>query len=156
MEYIKHGLYKVKDEYFNRFRNDYFMDNKQEKRPYYYALKDKNDIIWFIPISSKVDKYNKKIEKDTKKYGKCIFYHIGKIKNKKNAFLIGNMFPITTRYIKGAFTLNNSPYILKDKILIKKINATAKNYLSMVRYGKLKPFVDILKIEQELLEELNK
>ena len=37
-----------------------------KKRPTYFTIKDK-DILWFIPLSSKVDKYqkiiNKKIEK---------------------------------------------------------------------------------------------
>ena len=88
------------------------------------------------------------------KHGKCIIYHIGKVKNKEHAFLIGNIFPVIPKYIRGSFTINNKPYIVEDELITKKINAKTKIYLSMVRYGKLKPFVDILKIEKELLKEL--
>ncbi len=33
-----------------------------KKRPTYFTIKDK-DILWFIPLSSKVDKYQKIIDK---------------------------------------------------------------------------------------------
>ena len=39
-------------------------------RPSYFVIKD-NDILWFIPLSSKVDKYKKEYNKKIKKYGKC-------------------------------------------------------------------------------------
>ena len=60
---IKTGyLYHIKDEYFDVVDDDSLMQNheKGKKRPTYFTIKDKY-ILWFIPISSKLDKY-KKIE----------------------------------------------------------------------------------------------
>ena len=66
---IKTGyLYHIKDEYFDVVNDDSLMQNHErgKKRPTYFTIKD-GDILWFIPISSKVDKYqriiNNKIEK---------------------------------------------------------------------------------------------
>ena len=39
-------------------------------RPSYLAIKDK-EILWFIPLSTKVDKYRTIITKKEKKYGSC-------------------------------------------------------------------------------------
>ncbi len=36
--------------------------NVKKKRPTYFTIKD-NDILWFIPLSSKVEKYQKIIDK---------------------------------------------------------------------------------------------
>jgi len=52
MQVFEYGLYNVKDTYFNDFKNKYLSDNKQENRPYYCAVKNKDGIIWLIPISS--------------------------------------------------------------------------------------------------------
>ena len=45
------------------------MDNKNERRPYYYLLKDNDGIEWVVPMSSKVENYTLKIEKEEKKRG---------------------------------------------------------------------------------------
>lgn len=99
MNIVDYGLYKVKDEYFNRFKNEKFTDNKAEKRPHYLSFKDKDNIIWLIPMSSQVDNYQLKINKDTAKYGECLFYYIAEIHKINRVFLIGNMFPVTPEYI---------------------------------------------------------
>ncbi len=70
---IKTGyLYHIKDEYFDVVNDENLMQNheKGKKRPTYFTIKDKN-ILWFIPISSKVDKYQKIIDKKIEKYGFC-------------------------------------------------------------------------------------
>lgn len=79
MQLVAHGLYTVKDRYFTEFGNGYWVDNKQEGRPYYYLFQDTDGVDWVIPISSQVDNYKRKIAKEEKKrgVGKCIYYHIG-------------------------------------------------------------------------------
>ena len=70
---IKTGyLYHMKDEYFDVVNDDSLMQNheKGKKRPTYFTIKDK-DILWFIPISSKIDKYQKIIDKKVERYGIC-------------------------------------------------------------------------------------
>ena len=66
---IKTGyLYHIKDEYFDLINDETLMQNHERgrARPTYFVIKE-NDILWFIPLSSKVVKYrnimNKKIEK---------------------------------------------------------------------------------------------
>ena len=78
---IKTGyLYHIKDEYFDVVDDDSLMQNheKGKKRPTYFTIKDKN-ILWFIPISSKVDKYKKIIDKKIERYGFCNTIIIRKI-----------------------------------------------------------------------------
>lgn len=64
-------FYFVKDDFFNNINDVELMKNKENgtKRPCYYCFKNKeNDkIIWFIPVSTKIEKYkriyNNKIQK---------------------------------------------------------------------------------------------
>ena len=53
-------FYFIKDEFFEKIQDEQLSQNKENgnKRPCYYCFKQKEDkILWFIPISSKVDKY---------------------------------------------------------------------------------------------------
>lgn len=62
---IKTGyLYHIKDEFFKSVNDNSLMMNHEQgmKRPTYFTIKDK-EILWFIPISSKVDKYQRIIDK---------------------------------------------------------------------------------------------
>lgn len=63
-------LYHIKDEFFNKINNKSLMINHENghSRPSYLAIKD-NDILWFIPLSTKVEKYKTIIKKKVKKYG---------------------------------------------------------------------------------------
>ena len=62
-------IYHIKDEFFNIMDDKNLMMNHERgrKRPTYFAIKDK-DILWFIPLSSKVDKYKRIIDKKIKRY----------------------------------------------------------------------------------------
>jgi hypothetical protein len=155
MSVVPHGLYTVSNEYFVRFKSPYLTDNKLENRPYYYAFRDKDGIIWLIPLSSQVESYSNKIARDERRYGsgRCLYYHIGKIAGKNRVFLIGNMFPVTQDYIKKEYTLFGQHYVVRNEKLIKEIHPRAVRYLSLVRDGKLNPTVDILNIRDELLAQ---
>ena len=57
-------------------------------RPNYFCVKlEESDILWFIPMSSKVDKYRKIIDLKIKKYKKCDTIVIGNYRGKKSCFL---------------------------------------------------------------------
>ena len=63
---VKTGyLYHIKDSFFDIVNDDNLMTNHErgKKRPTYFAIKD---ILWFIPISSKIDKYQKIIDNKIK------------------------------------------------------------------------------------------
>ena len=65
-------LYHIKDEFFDKINNKGLMINHENghSRPSYLAIKDDN-ILWFIPLSTKVDKYKKIIDNKKRKYGNC-------------------------------------------------------------------------------------
>lgn len=156
MEVSTYGLCTVSDKFFSDFPSVRHMSNKHENRPYYLAIKRENGIIWLVPLSSKVEKYREKIKQDEEKHGDCLFYYVTKLKGKDSAFLIGNVIPITEEYIIKPFTIKGVPFVIEDKTDIKIIQSKLSRYLTMVRYGKLRPAVDILSIEKDLLSRKHK
>jgi hypothetical protein len=92
---IKTGyLYHIKDEFFKVVKDKSLMTNHElgKKRPTYFTIKD-GDILWFIPLSSKVQKYKKIIDYKIKKYGRCDSIIIRKILGEDSVILIQNAFP---------------------------------------------------------------
>lgn len=151
MKVAENGLCKLSDKYFEDFSNPRHVFNKQEKRPYFYAIRKENGIVWLVPLSSQVEKYQSKIQEDANKHRECIYYYIAKVKGNESAFLIGNAIPVTDKYIVGPFTVNDIPFVIKNKNDIKQIKSRLNKYLALVKRGKLSPAVDILSIEKSLL-----
>jgi hypothetical protein len=92
---IKTGyLYHIKDEYFDVVNDNNLMTNHErgKKRPTYFTIKDK-EILWFIPLSSKIEKYQKVVETKIKKYGRCDTILIREVLGKDSAILFQNAFP---------------------------------------------------------------
>ena len=56
-------FYFIKDEFFHVFKDYGLMVNKENgnKRPCYFCFKDRKnkEIIWFVPLSTKYEKYKK-------------------------------------------------------------------------------------------------
>ena len=129
------------------------MDNKNERRPYYYLMKDQDDIFWVIPLSSQTENYRAKIEREEKKRGKgnCLYYHIGKVASIDRVFLIGDMFPIDGSYIKAPFTISSVHYVSRNKKLNAAIYSKAMRYLKLIECGAMKSRNDILGIKRLLL-----
>lgn len=144
------GLYIIKDKYFLDFPSTCHMDNKHEKRPYYFAIKDKNNIFWMVPISHKVEKYRDKEQRTLEAHKTNIYSYITKLKGDYRAFLTGNVIPVTKGYIRP-FTVKGTAFVIEDKTDIKEIRSRVQRYIALVRGGKLTPAVDILDIEKELL-----
>ena len=107
--------YHIKDEYFEVIRdikNSKVMSNKENGgyRPNYYAVKEVGtDIMWMIPFSSQIDKYEKEYNKKMKKHGKCLNMVISEYGGKRSVFLLQNMFPILPKYIDHVHTANGNP-----------------------------------------------
>ena len=150
---VLHGLYIIKDSYFSEFRNPYWMDNKNEHRPYYYLIKDSDGIDWVIPLSSQVDNYKKKIEQieSNRGAGNCIYYHIGEIASIERVFLIGDMFPVEEKYIKAPFTIGRVHYIVQNDSLNRVIYSKAMRYLNLVKSGKMHSRNNIMGIKKVIL-----
>lgn len=150
---VEHGLYSVKDQYFRDFRSPYWMDNKNEHRPYYYLLKDRDGILWVIPLSSQTENYRAKIQREEQKRGtgNCVYYHIGKVASIDRVFLIGDMFPVDESYIKAPFTIGPVHYISRDRKLNSALYSKAMRYLKLVERGVMKSRNDIMGIKNVLL-----
>lgn len=107
---IKEGyVYHIKNNYFEFVNDKNLMKNHEgnSTRPNYFCIKmQENEIMWFIPMSSKIEKYRKIIEEKIAKYKKCDTIIIGNYRGRENAFLIQNMFPITLKYIDHIDTVN--------------------------------------------------
>ena len=154
---IKTGyIYHIKDEFFETINDKGLMINREsgKSRPTYFTIKDE-DILWFIPLSSKVDKYQEIIEKKVKKYGSCKSIMISEIADKPAAILIQNAFPVLEKYIDHPHTIDGKP--------LKVINTLKKEILDNFKYlMELKKsginlfFPDIDKIKEIMLKESNK
>ncbi len=152
---IKTGyLYHIKDEYFDVVNDETLMQNheKGRKRPTYFTIKDKN-ILWFIPISSKVSKYQKIIDKKIEKYGFCNTILIEQIFDEDSAILLQNAFPTLERYIDHVHTIDGKPAKVPEK-LEKIILKNFQNLMKLHTRGIKVFFTDIDKIKKELLEEI--
>ena len=153
---IKTGyLYHIKDEFFDVVNDENLMANheKGKKRPTYFTIKD-NDILWFIPLSSKVDKYRKIVDKKVERFGFCNTILIEDVFNKKTAILLQNAFPTLEKYIDHEHLLDNGKPAkvvesLKDEIL-----NNFKYMLKLKAKGINLFFTDIDKIKEKMLEEL--
>lgn len=147
-------FYFIKESFFKELKDIKLLNNKENgnKRPCYYCFKENKEdkIMWFIPVSSKVEKYQKIYINKLKRYKQVDTIVFGKVKGKQNVFLIQNMFPVTEQYIEKQYTNKNRPvkitYTLQEEIEVK-----ANKILSLVRkeYTNL-VFTNILEIEEKL------
>lgn len=125
---------------------------EEKKRPTYFTIKDK-DILWFIPLSSKVEKYKKIIDRKIKKYGYCNTIMIEKIFNKDTVILLQNAFPTLEKYIDHIHTIDNKPAKVSEK-LEKIILENFEKLLVLKSNGINLFFTDIDKIKNLMLNEL--
>ena len=103
-------------------------------RPSYLAIKDKS-ILWFIPL-------------------KCKTILIREISGRKQVILIQNAFPTLEKYVKSIHEINGKP-VKVSKALEKDITSNLKHMLSLKEKGLNLFFVDIDKINDKMLKEIN-
>lgn len=152
---IKTGyIYHIKDDFFDKINDKGLMINHEngKTRPTYFTIKDR-DILWFIPLSSKVTKYQGIIDKKIRKYGTCKSIMIGEIANRKFAILIQNAFPILEKYIDHPHMVDGKPLKVIDT-LKEEILSDFKYLIELKKSGINLFFTDIDKIKKIMLEEL--
>ena len=153
---IKTGyLYHIKNEYFDVVNDENLMQNHErgKKRPTYFTIKDKN-ILWFIPISFKVEKYKIIVAKKKEKYGFCNTILIEKIFDKDSVILLQNAFPTLEKYIDHVHTVDGKPARVPEK-LEKIILKNFQNLMKLHARGINVFFTDIDKLKAKMLEEIN-
>ena len=150
-------FYFIKDEFFELVKDKELCANKERgtKRPCFYCCRDKkyNDLIWFIPISSKLEKYKRIYQKKLEKTGIVDTIVFGYVEGEERAFLIQNMFPTTRKYIIEKYRKQNRDVIVNSR-LEKELQTKANKILNLVEKGYDKiVFPDIISIKNTLLEK---
>ena len=147
-------LYHIKDEFFDRINNKGLVINHENghSRPSYLAIKDDN-ILWFIPLSTKIEKYKTIIKKKEKKYGACKTILIKKIAGREQAILIQNAFPTLEKYIQSRHTIDGR-FIKISSAVEKEIINDFEYMLSLKSSGLNLFFTDIDYIKKQMEDEL--
>ncbi|WP_437834550.1 type III toxin-antitoxin system CptIN family toxin (plasmid) [Niallia taxi] len=157
MELNKHYIYKVKDEYFDDFPDPFLKTNKGQSRPNYYVFEgDNKEVLWLIPLSSKVEKFERIMQQKTTQGKPCDVCHVCKVGNRKQAFVIQDMFPVTKEYIAEEYTLNRTPLVLYDNSDIRAIENKATRMQSLINRGVkvMRTQPDVKSIEEKLIQKL--
>ena len=151
-------FYFIKDSFFDIIDDSELMKNKENgnKRPCYYCIKDRKnkEIIWFVPISTKYEKYKELYETKKNKSGKRPVYNFvfGNVLGKKAVFLIQNIFPTTEKYIENKYVNSNIdveiPTTVRDNVII-----TSLRVVELAERGINIPFYDIVKMKNLLLNK---
>ena len=155
---LKH-FYFLNDKYYNDFPDPFLMKNHEiingvhRDRPCFYTFEDKNTgIYWMIPFSSKINKYQKIYNEKIKRNNKCDTIVFGEVLGHKKAFLIQNMCPVTSSYIRNEYMDSNNIPVRITKMLEKELEEKAKRVLALQRKGKKLIFPDVIYIESKLIK----
>ncbi len=154
MEIENGKFYFIKEEFFEVFNQYELMQNKENgnKRPCYFCFSDPRhrEIIWFVPISSKVEKY-KKIYENKRKTRKNVYNFVfGKVLGKERVFLIQNMFPTKLEYIEDKYKTNGQDVEISENLKAE-ILYKSKLVIELANQGIPIPFYDIIEMKNTLL-----
>lgn len=154
--------YYITDEYYQKFKNCKLMGNKEEDsngkhgRPCFYCFKA-DEYFWMIPISSKVEKYEKLYNKKVIKYPNYDGIRFGYVNGQKRAFLLQNICPITAKYIDCEYKIeNNTKSVFINPDLKKELNGIARKIIRLYKSGTKIVLTDLDYILNELDNEKSK
>jgi len=151
-------VYHIKDSYFEMVKDSKLMRNREggAYRPTYYCLKDeKTELLWVVPMSRRINKYNAIIEKDTARYGSCLKILVARYGDGQSAFLFQNMFPILPKYIDHVHTIAGIPMAVNLAVqseIMKRFKEIRRLYSRGVRMV----FPDIARLEKKMINESTK
>lgn len=149
-------FYFIKGNFFDKFKNYELMQNKEDgnKRPCFFCFTDRKykDIIWFVPISSKVEKYKTVYEKKKQKQKRVYNFVFGKLLGQDKVFLIQNMFPTIKEYIDSKYQTKEKDVEI-TKSLQDEIIRMANNVINMAEKGIHIPFYSIIEMRNILLKK---
>lgn len=134
-------------------RNKERVNNQIHDRPCFYSFLDTSTgLYWMIPFSSQIGKYKAIYQSKIQKYGICDTIAFGDVLGREKAFLIQNMCPITSKYVKNEYIDSATSLPVRiDGAFERQLTQQAKKILALQRSGKHLIFPDVLKIEQALL-----
>ena len=154
---LKPGLvYHIKDCYFEVAQDSKLMRNHEggARRPTYFCLRDeKTQLLWMVPMSSRIEKYQPFVDRDVEKYGKCLKIVIGEYAQRDSAFLLQNMFPILPKYIDHVHIVRQNVVPVNSR-LQRTISQNFRELLRLQQRGVCVVFPDINRLERLMLDEL--
>lgn len=152
----KTGFYIIKDKFFEDMPDPYLKGNKEGNRPHYYCFEDTiTGIYWMIPLSSRIEKYKRIMEKKAKAGKPCDILHIVKLDDsRESVFLIQDMFPIIEKYIEREYTISGNHLMLTSEHTAREIDQKARKVIGMLKRGiKFTPTQpDVMAILEKLKE----
>ena len=121
----------------------------------FYAFQDNSTgLYWLIPFSSQVSKFKNIYDSKIQKYKRCDTIVFGEVLGHEKAFLIQNMCPITSKYIKNEyFDARANVPVRVNGILEKELKEKASKVLALQRKGSKLIFPNVLEIERKLLNQ---
>ena len=154
-------LYFIKDEFINKYNPKFhLMENKEigTKRPTYFCFRDKlnKKILWFVPMSTKYQKYKEVYEEIKNKIRKepNNFVFAKNVAGKKTVFLIQNMFPTLEKYIQEEYKKNGIT-IKVPKAVKQEINKKTRNVFVYTNKGVIVTYTNLPQFIVEIEKELN-
>ena len=135
------------------------MENKiaGNKRPTYFCFKDKFDknILWFVPISSKYEKYLKVYNDIKSKKGiePNNFVFARNLAGKKAVFLIQNMFPTIEKYIEQEYRKAGIS-IKVPKSVKEEIDRKTRDIFALTNKGIIATFTNLPEFIKDIKKEL--
>ena len=159
MEIITGNFYFVSDKFFEKVDDTNLkMNYETTQSPHYFALRDKKtDLLWLVPCSTKVEKFERIIEKRKQYNRPNDTIKIVTIQDKKTVLLLQDMFPTTENYITNQYIRGGQPVRIADVDIVADIERSARRVAILLRQGVKFTLTqpDVLKIEQLMLDELN-
>ena len=159
MEIIEGKLYFIKNEFLEKYNPKYhLMENKEEgtKRPTYFCFRDKKDknILWFVPMLSKYDKYLKVYNsiKSKKRIEPNNFVFARNLAGKKAVFLIQNMFPTLEKYIEQEYKKAGIS-IKVPKAVKEEIDRKTRDIFALTNKGIIATFTNLPEFIKDVKKE---
>ena len=128
-------------------RNKEAVEGVKQNRPCFMAFHDRAlpEIMWLVPISSRVDKFRRIEAHKIRRFGDCITLRFGEVLGKEAAFLIQNMCPATAEYLIEYRDKNDAPIHLNNR-LVDDVTSAAKQAVVMLLHGHRVIFPDVERI----------
>lgn len=157
MKFQEGYVYHIRDEYFSKAQDDKLMQNKENGtyRPTFLCLRDTGNegLLWMVPMSTRVEKFQAICDKQRAKYGKCLTIVIGEFDGRNAAFLLQNMFPVTEKYLDHIHTRNGNPVPVKYTIA-QEVRSNMQRLRQLINRGQKVVFPDVKRLEKLMLSEL--
>lgn len=158
MEILTGSLYFVSDDFFAKIQDPFLKINYEcTKRPHYFAFKDsRTGLYWLVPCSSKIEKFERLIQKKQEQHKPTDTIQIVKIFDRKTVLLFQDMFPVIAEYIDSPYIKGGQLVRSADPKIIQDMEKNARKIINLlhrgVRFMPTQP--DVMRIEKIMLEEL--